>query len=49
MVDKINLNGKSFCGYKEIGNQPLDYFERNVDFIHFYKSVLVVGKKLVSL
>ncbi len=49
LVDKVNLNGKSFCGYKEIGNQPLDYYERNVDFIHFYKSVLGVGKKSNSL
>ena len=49
MVDKVNLNGKSFTGYKEIHNQPLDYYERNVDFIHFYKSVCVVGKKEISL
>jgi hypothetical protein len=49
MVDKVNLTGKSFCGYKEIGNQPLDYFERNVDFIHFYKSVLAIGKKEVGI
>lgn len=49
MVDKVNLNGKSFTGYKEIYNQPLDYYERNIDFLHFYKSVVVVGKKEISL
>ena len=49
MVDKVNLNGKSFTGYKEIYNQPLDYYERNIDFIHFYKSVVVTGKKEISL
>jgi hypothetical protein len=49
LVDKVNLYGKSFCGYKEIGNQPLDYFERNIDFIHFYKSLIIIGKKQISL
>lgn len=49
LVDKVNLYGKSFCGYKEIGNQFLDYYERNVDFIHFYKSMLVIGKKQIPL
>ena len=49
IVDKVNLNGKSFCGYHEIGNQYLDYYERNVDYIHFYKSVLAIGKKVESL
>lgn len=49
IVDKINLNGKSFTGYKEIYNQSLDYYERNIDYIHFYKSMCVVGKKQYSL
>lgn len=49
LVDSINLNGKSFCGYKEINNQHLNYFERNTDYIHFYKSVLAISKKLNSL
>lgn len=49
LVDKVNLNGKSFCGYKEIGDQVLDYYERNIDFIHFYKSLIVVGKKSTAL
>lgn len=49
LVDKVNLNGKSFCGYKEIGNQPLDYYERNIDFIHFYKSLILIGKKQIPL
>jgi len=49
IVDAINLNGKSFRGYKEINNQPLDYLEKNTDYIHFYKSMLVIGKKEVSL
>jgi hypothetical protein len=49
LVDKINLYGKSFRGYKEIGNQPLDYYEKNIDFIHFYKSLIVIGKKQFSL
>lgn len=49
LVDSVNLNGKSFCGYKEINGQSLDYFERNVDYIHFYKSMLVIGKKEISL
>jgi hypothetical protein len=49
LVDKVNLNGKSFCGYKEIGNQFLDYYEKNIDFIHFYKSLIVISKKSASL
>ena len=49
IVDAINLNGKSFCGYKEINGQHLDYFEKNIDYIHFYKSMLVIGKKEISL
>lgn len=49
LVDAINLNGKSFRGYKEINGQFLNYFEKNIDYIHFYKSMLVVGKKEISL
>ena len=49
LTDSVNLNGKSFCGYKEINNQPLDYYERNIDYIHFYKSVLAISKKMNSL
>lgn len=49
IVDKVNLNGKSFCGYQEIGTQYLDYYERNVDYIHFYKSMLAIGKKIQSI
>jgi len=49
LVDKVNLNGKSFCGYKEINNQHLDYNERNIDYVHFYKSMLVIGKRTESL
>ena len=49
LADSINLNGKSFCGYKEINGQYLDYYEKNVDYIHFYKSILVIGKKDKSL
>ena len=49
LTDSINLNGKSFCGYKEINDQPLDYYEKNVDYIHFYKSVLAISKKSNSL
>lgn len=49
LVDKINLYGKSFIGYKEIGNQRLDYYERNIDYIHFYKSICVICKKQTSI
>lgn len=49
LVDKVNLYGKSFIGYTEIGNQPLDYFERNIEYIHFYKSTCVICKKEKSL
>jgi len=49
LVDDVNLNGKSFRGYKEINGQPLNYFEKNVDYIHFYKSISVIGKKEISL
>jgi len=49
LVDAVNLNGKSFCGYKEINGQSLNYYERNVDYIHFYKSMLAIGKKDESL
>lgn len=48
-VDSVNLHGKSFCGYKEIGNQPLTYFEKTIDYIHFYKSMVAIGKREVSL
>jgi hypothetical protein len=49
LTDSVNLNGKSFCGYKEINNQPLNYYERNIDYIHFYKSVLAISKKSEGL
>jgi hypothetical protein len=49
LVDAVNLNGKSFCGYKEINGQSLSYLESNVDYIHFYKSMLAIGKKEESL
>jgi hypothetical protein len=49
IVDAVNLNGKSFCGYKEINGQHLDYYERNVEYIHFYKSMLAINKKEKSL
>jgi hypothetical protein len=49
LVDDVNLNGKSFNGYNEIYSQPLSYLERNVDYIHFYKSMLAIGKKEESL
>lgn len=45
LVDSVNVNGKSFCGYKEVDTTTLNYFERNVDYIHFYKSMLLVGKR----
>jgi hypothetical protein len=49
LTDSLNLNGKSFCGYKEINGQFLNYFEKNIDFIHFYKSMLLINKKNKSL
>jgi hypothetical protein len=45
LVDKVNLNGKSFVGYTEIEGKPLDYFERNIEYIHFYKSTCIIAKK----
>jgi hypothetical protein len=49
LTDKVNLYGKSFRGYKEIAGHKLDYFERNIEYIHFYKSTCVIGKKEKSL
>jgi hypothetical protein len=49
LVDKVNLFGKSFTGYKEIAGQKLDYYEKNIEYIHFYKSVCVIAKKEYSL
>lgn len=49
LVDAVNLNGKSFAGYSEIGNQYLNIFERSIDYIHFYKSLSVIGKKTTML
>jgi hypothetical protein len=49
LVDEVNINGKSFCGYSEIGNQPLSYTENNLDYIHFYKSLIVMSKKETSI
>lgn len=49
LVDSVNIYGKSFVGYTEIGNQPMSYYERNIDFIHFYKSLIVISKKEMSL
>jgi len=45
LVDDVNLNGKSFHGYHEIHNQPLSYNENNIDYLHFYKSLIVISKK----
>ena len=49
LTDKVNLYGKSFRGYKEIAGHNLDYFERNIEYIHFYKSTCIIGKKEKSL
>ena len=49
LADAVNLYGKSFCGYKEINNQPLNYYEKNIEYIHFYKSMLAINKKTQSL
>ena len=49
LTDKVNLYGKSFRGYKEIGSQQLDYFERNIEYMHFYKSTCVIAKKQIPL
>jgi hypothetical protein len=49
IVDSVNINGKSFCGYDEIGSQYLNYMERNVEYIHFWKSIIVIGKQQYSL
>jgi hypothetical protein len=49
LIDKINLYGKSFIGYKEIGNADLDYLEKNIEFIHFYKSICIIQKKAEPL
>lgn len=49
LVDSVNLYGKSFVGYTEIGNQPLSYYEKNIDYIHFYKSLIVISKKQTPL
>jgi hypothetical protein len=45
IVDDVNLNGKSFHGYNEIHNQYLSYNENTIDYIHFYKSLIVISKK----
>lgn len=49
LVDDVNINGKSFCGYKEVSSSDLNYFEKNIDYIHFYKSLIVISKKAESL
>jgi hypothetical protein len=49
LTDKVNLYGKSFRGYKEIAGHNLDYFERNIEYIHFYKSTCIICKKEVPV
>jgi hypothetical protein len=49
LVDDVNLNGKSFHGYNEIYNQYLTYNENHIDYVHFYKSLIVISKKEVPL
>jgi hypothetical protein len=49
LTDKVNLYGKSFRGYKEIAGHNLDYYERNIEYIHFYKSTCIIAKKEKSL
>jgi len=49
LVDDVNINGKSFAGYSEIGNQPISYIENNLDYIHFYKSLVAMGKKEIPI
>ncbi len=49
LVDDVMINGKSFMGTKEIGNQPMSYLERNIEYIHFYKSICVIKKREESI
>jgi len=49
LVDDVMLNGKSFVGTKEIGEQSLSYFEHHMEYIHFYKSLCVIKKREASI
>tara|TARA_R100000951_G_scaffold105429_1_gene99223 strand:- start:667 stop:1299 length:633 start_codon:yes stop_codon:yes gene_type:complete len=45
LVDDVNVRGKSFTGYNELPPNSLSYLENNVDYLHFYKSLVVINKK----
>jgi len=45
LVDKVMISGKSFTRYQELNGTKLDYFENNIEFIHFYKSMCFIKKK----
>jgi hypothetical protein len=45
LIDSVNINGKSFAGYSELAPNALDYFENNIDYLHYYKSLVAVGKR----
>lgn len=49
LVDDVMLRGKSFMGTQEIGSQDLSYYEHHLEFIHFYKGLCVIKKRLMAV
>jgi len=49
LIDDVNLRGKSFMGLKEVAGKPLSYNERCIEWVHNYKSLMVIKKRQESL
>ena len=45
LVDDVMLHGKSFMGYQELVGKNLTYNERNIEYVHFYRSQCVIKKR----
>jgi hypothetical protein len=45
LVDYVNIQGKSFVGYSELPPNALNYLENNIDYLHYYRSLVAIGKR----
>lgn len=48
-IDDLNLNGKSICGVLEVGGKELNYYEKWLEELTFFKGVCLFQKRKVSL
>lgn len=48
-LDDLNLNGKSICGVREVAGKELNYYEKWVEFMFFFKGIVFIKKRKAAL